>query len=653
MIVYKSTKQGFLTDVFGHDIEEVVLDAYRTATRRRPSPGEIRSWASSLVYMAKALNDEGIPGDAGVAVEYEIRQTQKRIDFLLSGVSSAGASTVIVVELKQWSSSTKTSMDGVVKTRFHDGMKETTHPSYQAWSYVALLNGFNEAVHSGDIDIGACAYLHNCPADSELADPFYGHHIKNAPLFFKGDAERGRLRAFIARHIEKGDGAEAIVRIENGKLRPSKALADSVVGMLRGNQEFVLVDDQKIAFENARAIAGSTPRDTKQVVIIQGGPGTGRSVIAINLLVDMLRRGVMCQYVSKNAAPRAVYSNRLAGTRSRAEIAGLFAGPWGFVDAPNDCFDVLVVDEAHRLNEKSGLYANLGENQVKELIEAARTSIFLVDDRQLVTFKDIGTTTEIKKWAHAHGAVVREMTLASQYRCGGSEGYLSWIDLVLGIDSDTRPVNNIVPEGMDFRVFDSPDEMHSEIERLNRRRNSARVVAGYCWDWKSRRVPTAFDITIEGHPYRKRWNLTQDGSLWLVANASVDQVGCIHTCQGLEVDHIGVIIGPDLKYRGGRVIACPEARSKHDKSLSGFKKLLKDRPVDARNRADSIIRNTYRTLMTRGMKSCFVYCVDQPLAIHIRSKWRQVSAGSTASPTVPLSKVAETKPGYRAPRKRD
>jgi hypothetical protein len=115
-----------------------------------------------------------------------------------------------------------------------------------------------------------------------------------------------------------------------------------------------------------------------------------------------------------------------------------------------------------------------------------------------------------------------------------------------------------------------------------------------------------------------KWNLTTDGSLWIVNPKSVNEIGCIHTCQGLEVDYIGVIIGPDLLARDGRVLTQPAARAKGDSSVKGYKKLVAEKPEEGKALVRAIIKNTYRTLMTRGMKGCYVYCVDKGLEGYLR-----------------------------------
>jgi uncharacterized protein len=636
MIVYRSIKSDFLDHVFKNDIEVVILDAYKDATGHKVPTAQIRAWKESLLAMAKVLNDKSIPDDCGLAVEYTIPQTSKRIDLLLSGASDAEQSNLIIVELKQWETAVATEQDGVVTTWMGGGQVCTSHPSYQAWSYAEMLRSFNEAVYDGSVTLQPCAYLHNFQDRASLEGPNYADYVAKAPFFISGSDERVRLREFIARHIRLGDRGKLIVQIENGRIRPSKRLVDALLGMLAGKREFVLVDDQKVTYETALAKATTDAKARKQVVIVDGGPGTGKSVVAINLLVALTAKRLLARYVTKNNAPRAVFEKRLAGSYRKSQITNLFSGSGEFIGATRNTFDALIVDEAHRLNEKSGLFSNLGEHQIKEIIHAANCAIFFIDEDQRVTWKDIGTKAEIEKWAG--NADVVHLRLESQFRCSGSDGYLSWLDHVLGIRETVN--KSLDPAEYDLRILDSPAEVRDLIEERNCSSNRARMVAGYCWDWKSKTNPSAMDVVIPEHGFAMQWNLTKDGGLWITAEDSVKQIGCIHTCQGLEVDYIGVIIGPDLIVRDGRVIACPEKRSRQDQSIKGFKRAASENPVAANEKATAIIQNTYRTLMTRGMKGCYVYCADSEMAQHLKDHIR----GSQHLPQKSLPLAAEPPP---------
>jgi uncharacterized protein len=628
MIVYSEPKSRFQDDVAMNRVVDRIEKRLRERLRRSVSPAEIRSWQNSMHYVRSVLDDDAIPGDSRVSVEYAIPQTSKRIDVIISGQDEHRREAAIIIELKQWETAEKTNMDAIVSTFLGGTQRKVEHPSYQAWTYAALLRDFNETVQSENIQLVPCAYLHNCRSPEAIRDRFYAHHLDRAPAFLKTDADR--LRDFIKRYVKYGDERDLIFRIDQGRIRPSKSLVDSLVSMLQGNREFLLIDDHKLVYETVLAHADEGRSGPKRVVIVEGGPGTGKSVVAINLLVELTARDLLVQYVSRNAAPRAVFQSKLAGTLRKTHIANLFRGSGSFTEAEQDAFDALIVDEAHRLNEKSGLYRNLGENQVKELISAARLTVFFIDEDQRVTIRDIGTKAEIKKWADLLGADIIELELASQFRCNGSDGYLSWIDHALQI----RPTANPDLDGIDyqFEVFGSPSELRDRIFELNREANKARLVAGYCWDWKSKRNPREVDISFPGTDFRMRWNLDQDGSLWIVMPDSVNEVGCIHTCQGLELGYVGVIIGPDLVVRDGRVCTDATKRSRQDSSVRGLRSLLEEDPERAHRLADLVIKNTYRTLMTRGQKGCFVYCTDPETSEYFRSFIR--NSGGEARPEV-------------------
>ena len=426
-----------------------------------------------------------------------------------------------------------------------------------------------------------------------------------------------QLKKFLKQYVRYGDTNQIMYRIENGKLRPSKNLADHLVALLQGNQEFELIDEQKIVYETALSLSKRSSAGHKNVLIVEGGPGTGKSVVAINLLVEMTKRGLVAQYVTRNAAPRHVYESKLSGSFKKTFITNLFKNSGAYTESDPNIFDALIVDEAHRLNAKSGMYQNLGENQIKEIIEAARFSIFFIDENQRVTFKDIGEKREIRNWAESCDATVHELELQSQFRCNGSDGYLAWIDRVLGIrDTASLSLKGI---DFDFRVFDSPNELRNLIREKNRERNKARLVAGYCWDWKGKKNPKIRDVIIPEHDFSMRWNLGSDSGLWIVKPESVDEIGCIHTCQGLELDYVGVIIGKDLVTRNGDVVVDAGQRSSQDSSVRGYKKMLKSEPGRAKDMAETIIKNTYRTLLTRGQRGCYIYCVDKETNQYFRN----------------------------------
>ena len=612
MIVYDSTKINFRNDVKNNLIETKIHEAFQRNLGHRTSKNEIASWQNSMMYMSNILDDSEIPDNVGISIEYMLPRSSKRIDFIIIGKNINKKNSIVIVELKQWQEVQKTDQPGVVKSFVGGKIRELPHPSYQAWSYAAYLEDFNDAIVKENINIKSCAYLHNCISSVDVKDQIYKNDIEKAPVFTRGDAHL--LLTFIKTHVRYGDDNGLMYKIDNGSIKPTKKLADTFASMLNGNQEFIMIDDQKVVFEKVLSLSLSSKSNNKNVLIVNGGPGTGKSVVAINLLVRLIEKQMNTQYVSKNSAPRDVYSTKLTGIMSQSRYKSLFVGSGSYNNTGKNVFDVLIVDEAHRLNEKSGLYSNLGENQVKEIIHSSKCSVFFLDEDQRVAFSDIGSKNEILHWAKLENAHVTELELSSQFRCNGSDGYLGWLDNYLQLKETAN--TDITELDYDVKIFDCAKEMHNAIEVHNKNGNISRTVAGYCWDWISSEDNNKYDIEINN--FKMRWNLKSYGSKWIIHPDSISEAGCIHTCQGLEVDYIGVIIGPDLVVRDGKIVTNGHARSSRDKTIKGFRGMYKKNPLEATSRADIIIKNTYKTLMTRGMKGCYIYCTDRETADYFK-----------------------------------
>ncbi|WP_302954848.1 DUF2075 domain-containing protein [Faecalitalea cylindroides] len=617
MIVYQEAKKQFLHDVRLDLIEDKIEQKVRERLHKKTASNEFMSWMNSMQYMYKVMEDKSIPDESMIAIEYRIPNSNKRVDFIVSGEDQMGRESAVVIELKQWQKMEKVeSKEAIVKTNLHGRNVETIHPSYQAWSYVSMIEDYNEDVRRYKINLKPCAYLHNyrLKENDDLVDECYEYYIDKAPVFTRGDTDR--LSKFISKYIKKGN-PEVLYHIDHGRIVPSKSLQDSLSSMLRGNQEFTLIDDQKVVFERALEIVKK--EEKKKVYIVHGGPGTGKTVLAINMLVAILNMDQNVMYVTKNSAPREVYRKKLTdGKYRKAYIDNLFKGSGSFTEAISDDFDCLIVDEAHRLNEKSGMFQNLGENQVKEIINAAKTSIFFVDDFQMVTTKDIGSTNEIKKWCRYFDAEVYEDTLLSQFRCNGSDSYLSWIDNVLEINLEATDDFDF---DYDIRICDSPEEVRELILEKNKINNKSRMVAGYCWNWIKEGKNNSDIHDIQIGDFGMSWNLGSS-STWAIDPESVNEIGCIHTCQGLEFDYVGVIIGEDLRYDDG-IITDFTKRARTDQSLKGLKGLYKKNKEEALKIADRIIKNTYRTLLTRGQKGCYIYCVDKDLQEYLKKRLKK------------------------------
>ena len=622
MIVYEATKAEFCDSVFSGSITDEIYDIYQQKIGKSPK-SQIMSWENSMQYMYRILEDKEIPDDCGVAIEFTIPTTSKRIDFILTGENRFRDDSVVIIELKQWSEAQKVDgKDGVVKTILGGGLRETTHPSYQVWSYASLIKNFNQTVEEEEIELHPCAYLHNYdfidgdPLTDELYKPYY----EEAPMYGKRDALK--LRNFIKKYIKYGDNSDILYRIDNGKIRPSKRLQDTLYSMLQGNEEFVMIDEQKIAYEMAIEMAReSYIDDKKRVLIVEGGPGTGKSVVAINLLVDIMQDEMNSCYVTKNTAPREVFYKKLKGGEFKVGwIKNIFKGSGTFIDSESNDYDAIIVDEAHRLTEKTGFFKK-GDNQIREIINAGKLIVFFIDKFQRVSIEDYGSISEIKRIASEFDAEIKQIKLASQFRCNGSDGYLSWVSDVLELE-ETANFDGFDFD-YDFRVVDSASELRDLIFEKNKENNKSRLVAGYCWEWisDSKDNSDVHDIRIDD--FSMSWNLG-NSKTWAIDENSVNEVGCIHTSQGLEFDYVGVIIGEDMQFDGEHIVTDFNMRAGTDRSMFGIKKMYKEDSEKALKLADEIIKNTYRTLMTRGMKGCYIYCEDMELQTYFKERLSNV-----------------------------
>ena len=616
MIIYENTRGGFINDIRTGSIATKVQNAFERHGIHHNNDAEYRAWGNSLMFMRNVLDDDDIPEDVSLAVEYQIPLTSKRVDFLIAGKDGAGTDNVVVVELKQWEDSGMTSRPDVVTAFTGGANRAVCHPSYQAYSYAKIIENFNEDVYRRNIQLRPCAYLHNYREENRphIDNALYREAVSVAPVFLQDDVIK--LRTFIKTYIKEKDGIDLLMKIDHGKLKPAKALQDSLVSMIRGNQEFFLIDEQKVAYETVRKLVERAVRRAndptkgaeKSVVIVSGGPGTGKSVVAIQLLCNLIAKGYSANYVTKNAAPRNVYFEKLRREKYKLSyIKSLFKSSDSFWNAPANLLDCIIVDEAHRLKKKSAIFH--GENQVKELINAGRVTVFFIDEDQKITTKDIGSKDEIRKWAAFYGTPVYEgedLNLVSQFRCNGSDGYLNFLDNLLGIRSTA---NLSFDYDYEIRLFRSPVKMREALREKNDLNNKSRMIAGYCYEWVTESNPQGddYDIILEDG-FRAKWNFSN--SLFAIAPDSFDQVGCIHTTQGLEFDYCGIIIGQDLRYEDGKVITDPSKEAMSDKS-SGIRS-CKDKVL-----ADKLIRNTYKTLMSRGQKGCFLYCEDKALLEYI------------------------------------
>ncbi|MDD7572683.1 MAG: DUF2075 domain-containing protein [Eubacteriales bacterium] len=623
MIVYENTKKGFINDVDRGILADKLKLLFKTH-HIGSGDREYESWKNSSVFMKKIISDDRFDDGISIYLEYQVFLTSKRVDFLVAGTDADGNNNIVIVELKQWEMCERTGKHDVV-VAYTGGMRqEVPHPSYQAQSYVDMLTAYAKSIVDNNIGVYSCAYLHNYDNRkiNELRCEMFKTLLEASPTFIKGEEEK--LIGYISQYVCHKQTVDVFSLIETSELIPGKQLQDAITDMMQGTSMFNLIDEQKVVFEQVLySVQNSLASDKKTVIICQGGPGTGKSVVALKLLCDLILDKKSARYVTHNSSLKNVYKNVLnkAGHKLKA-LDAIFAGD-GMFQSKNiaeNAYDCVLVDEAHRITEHWS--HSHDEQHIDTIVRAGKVSVFFIDEKQIVTVNDFGTVSRICESAAKYGADVIQgvdYDLISQFRCGGSDGFIGFIDKVLyGIDNPFT-----ISPNYEVKVFKDPIKFREALRERNSN-NRARMVAGYCYEWVTgkekakKKVAKELGIPQEQwktHPrfqydiklgnFTAKWNLSYDKT-WITSPDSFEQVGCIHTSQGLELDYCGVIIGKDLRFENGMIIT-DQTKVADSDDTSGI------RTCKDKNLAKKLILNTYRTMLTRGQKGCYIFCEDEAL----------------------------------------
>ena len=615
MILYSSNAIDFRRAVDDNSITEKIEASFIHAFGKHPAPGERQAWNNSMPFMETIVRNSQVADDCGILIEFTIPTSSKRIDFIIAGQNRKNENNFVILELKQWDNAEATDRENVVVAYVSRRKRDMAHPSYQAWSYQQMLDDMNTAIHSNSIHSFSCCYLHNYKEkDPEpLLLPQYSSIVGKTPIYFKDDIKK--LQDFLKQHVGNGKGMDILHQIENGKIKPSKKLMEHVASVFKGNREYTLIDEQKVAYETVLSL--SKKFDKKRTIIVRGGPGTGKSVISINVMGRLIESGLNAKFVAPNAAFRSMMFEKLvAGVPGeKGRMKNLFSGSMQFYNTPANFFDVLVVDEAHRLKDHNA-YQYKGKNQVEDIINASKISVFFIDDAQRIRPEDIGSVAEVKRVAANFDSKVYEVTLQAQFRCSGAEGFINWLDTALQL-RDTGNFSGWDKEAFDFRIIDDPNILLRLIKEKNHGRTTARMLAGFAWPWtdetSGNRNGEINDVVIPEYGFAMPWNSRASRELWAINPEGENQVGCIHTSQGLEFDYVGVLVGADLKYDidNRRVTA-----SYNDYKDFPGRKGLKDKP----QKLTELVCNIYKTLMSRGIRGCYIFCVDANLQSHFKER---------------------------------
>ena len=639
-VVYNESQNQFIQDVDSYAFLGKMM-AKANDLDLKVSSSEQVSWINNAPKIKELLQESGIK-DSYVTFEYLVPYRNSRIDCMIYGSDASDYGNVVHIELKQWSNNSVKPDN--VDANFHvkeDGIDDEDenykvhaltggsyelkpHPSQQVRGYDNYLTGFIEVLSTKEIGIKGMAYCYN----------YYRHPPrKNTPTVLYDDKYQNLLKEYrtyskdelreIANEIKEklchGNGFSVFNKMMTSSIRNSKKLLEAASKMVEeGNYEyFSLIDEQITAKNSIMDAIKKMERKKKSVIIVKGGPGTGKTVIALSILAELAS--------DKNKQYNIHYATKskplLEGVRHqlKPDARPLFSNVLQFIPAnfnSND-LDVLLVDEAHRITLSPNHQYTKPENRtnmtmVDTLINCAKVTVFFIDDKQAIRSQEIGSTAMIRNAASNFGASIYETELYSQFRCNGSDNYLNWLDQIM---YNKQITSHFKSEEFDFKIFDNPQDLYDAIKEQNDKESqTARLCAGFCWPWSDKTdengdllkevkigsfaMPWETKDTIKPRPkgYVQWYE-------WAYKPEGIKQVGCIYTVQGFEFDYIGVIVGKDLRYDKETGVLYTDITATKDPTLKRSKEGF-----------DDYVRNIYRVLMSRGMKGCYVYFCDNDVA---------------------------------------
>lgn len=602
--LYRGSVARLRSQVEGGSLVPMMSEQYRHQLGRAVSPAEARSWERSLQVLSADLVEAGL-GSVEALLEHQLPLTSKRADVVLCGRHPrSGDFSYVVVELKQWTRAHL--LDGSTNVVQLDGLGDQLHPIAQARGYCAHLSDFVASLADAPDALAGVAYLHNA-TDLDLGDLWEFAQDQYGRMFT--GQRRGEFISFLKSRLSDEPGLDAADALLGSAVRPSKQLMGLAADEVQRQAQFVLLDEQHVAYSLVmRAVESGHRANTKEVIVVSGGPGTGKSVIALSLLGELSRRHVPVLHATGSSAFTQTL-RRVAGERS-PRVKGMFRYFNQFIDAQQNGIDVLICDEAHRIRKTSAnrfTKADLrtGRPQVSELIDAARVPVFLLDEHQVVRPGEIGTVEAIEAAAREKGLEVRLVELDGQFRCGGSRAYEQWVLRLLGL-APGGPIGWNGDDAFDLTIADAPSAMEDHLRGLLREGYGARMAAGYCWPWSNPLKDGGLALDVEIGGWHRPWNNKKPTShggapgtpFWATDPNGFEQVGCVYTAQGFEYDYAGVILGPDLVWRGDHWVAQPD--KSHDSQVKR----------GTADEFDQSIRNTYKVLLTRGMRGATVFSTD-------------------------------------------
>ncbi|MFG2519102.1 DNA/RNA helicase domain-containing protein [Streptomyces sp. NPDC048527] len=620
-------------------LTDQLITAHRDIKGTEPSPGEVASWNNSIPIVVKALLECG-RGDVEMLIEFDLPHTNSAVDLVLCGQRpGTNTSSYVALELKQVRHATVHPECPVVVDLGYDKYKP--HPVRQVQRYCEYMTRYLPPLRESDDQLIGVAFLHNAN-DSNVSALFELPESDHGFLYTLDDLER--FRRMLTSRFSDAPGARAAHALLKARRAPLLKVTDIARQRSVTGGGLTLLDEQHMAFDlilrhvEKAALAGHP--GPKRVYIFRGGPGSGKSAVALALQREL---GLQCHLAVLASGSHAytetlreiLLSTARSGEVSRKRKAGLQLYQYfnSFRDTDPDSLEVLICDESHRMRRSSTDRWTRQEArdedrpQIDELIRAAKVPVFLLDDHQSIRPDEVGNAAYLKEFAELNGCQVEVTELEGTFRAGGSRRYPNWVQQLLGLN-DLDPTA-WKPDGrMQLLVADSPENLESFIRERHLEGATARITAGFCWPW-SKPEDGALVPDVQIGTWLKPWNVKPQSSvphapvasLWATDPRGIDQIGCVYTAQTFEYDWNGVIIGPDLLWRDGRFRVDRSATS--DPAFRGAPDAIVER----------CIRNAYHVLLTRGVAGTVVYSPDH----ETQNALRRLIAGTISRQQFPAS----------------
>jgi uncharacterized protein len=643
---YCETVQNFRAEIKQNSWITHLQNGYQKVYGMKPSPSEVNSWNSSHPELAKLLTNPNLD-DCMIVLEAQsqIKNNRKRIDVAIMGKNTRNQMQLIVVELKAWSVVKPSPIPDRVETILGGGYRDTDHPSTQANEYVELIK-FSEPscdkTHTSYcINTSGFAYLHNMPDpphSDALDDPQFFVDVQAAPFFLA--SEHANLKATLEQMLCKGDGHSIWNLISNSNKYISRNLANVAKANMPGTPLFNLIGKQvSINRRIQRHLNNITSSKGKQVIVIDGGPGSGKTAIGIQSLLTAITNGKTdVAFCARNAGFVAPLRKILKKTHLSSFIfyPFTFATPFKTASGKNcgsqdDSFDLIVADEAHRLPIKITKYnawdipkAKLSPlNTAEDIIRSSRVSVFIIDEKQVVNPDAVDTAT-ILKAAKKQGATISTFKLDYQFRCGGSSRFVEWVEAMMYPSAQNPNFKLSSPtEPMQFNIINDPNDFKTMV--AGSKKNDIRMVAGWCWKWnKPIKGVLPLDVKIDNHAtgttspvsFSAPFEDKNRAASWAIRPDAKNEVGTIYTIQGLDFDRVCLIWPLDLQWnkKTQQWTGMPGRRTHKSTTKTpplqydNWDRSLKD--LDGSGIAQYLI-NAYYVLLTRANIEMHVYFMHE------------------------------------------